>query len=312
LGSRRWKRPGQQRHQGIPNAEGTVGSEQIMIMQQDSAKSKTVARPPASVRLGAVSYLNSRPLIQDLSELLPGSSVELDYPSRLADSLADGEMDVALIPSIEYFRRPGYEIISDACVAARGEVMSVKLYCRVHPGKVRRMALDEGSRTSATLSKVILAERYGSFPESEPLSMDSMTTDSAADAVLLIGDRAMHTPQESFVEVMDLGQMWYDWTGLPFVFAMWVAHKSADTTGVASALNEARDRGLANVTDIAKSESAKLGIAETVALNYLTKNLHYRMTAAERSGLQLFHELASRHNLVNQNANLVFSDFVTA
>ncbi len=174
------------------------------------------------------------------------------------------------------------------------------------------MALDEGSRTSATLSKVILAERYGAFPESEPLSMNSMTTDSSADAVLLIGDRAMHTPEESFVEVMDLGQMWYDWTGLPFVFAMWVAHQAADTPGVASALNEARDRGLENVKEIARTESAKLGIGESVALTYLTKNLHYKMTAAERSGLQLFHELASRHNLVNQNANLIFSDFVTA
>lgn len=270
------------------------------------------AQTPAAVRLGAVSYLNSRPLVENLADLLPESSICLDYPSRLADSLAEGKLDVALIPSIEFFRRPGYEIVSNACVAARGEVMSVKLYCRVHPGEIRRMALDEGSRTSATLSKVILAERYGAFPESEPLSMESMTTDSSADAVLLIGDRAMHTPDESFVEVMDLGQMWYDWTGLPFVFAMWVAHQEADTAGVAAALNEARDRGLTNIEQIAASEAPKLNISKQTALDYLTKNLHYKMTSAERSGLQLFHELASQHNLVNQNANLVFSDFVTA
>lgn len=270
------------------------------------------AQTPAAVRLGAVSYLNSRPLVENLADLLPESSICLDYPSRLADSLAEGKLDVALIPSIEFFRRPGYEIVSNACVAARGEVMSVKLYCRVHPGEIRRMALDEGSRTSATLSKVILAERYGAFPESEPLSMESMTTDSSADAVLLIGDRAMHTPDESFVEVMDLGQMWYDWTGLPFVFAMWVAHQEADTAGVAAALNEARDRGLTNIEQIAASEAPKLNITKQTALDYLTKNLHYKMTSAERSGLQLFHELASQHNLVNQNANLVFSDFVTA
>ena len=270
------------------------------------------AQTPAAVRLGAVSYLNSRPLVENLADLLPESSICLDYPSRLADSLAEGKLDVALIPSIEFFRRPGYEIVSNACVAARGEVMSVKLYCRVHPGEIRRMAFDEGSRTSATLSKVILAERYGAFPESEPLSMESMTTDSSADAVLLIGDRAMHTPDESFVEVMDLGQMWYDWTGLPFVFAMWVAHQEADTAGVAAALNEARDRGLTNIEQIAASEAPKLNISKQTALDYLTKNLHYKMTSAERSGLQLFHELASQHNLVNQNANLVFSDFVTA
>lgn len=267
---------------------------------------------PAMVRMGAVSYLNSRPLIEDLKQLLPGSSIVLDYPSRLADALAKDELDIALIPSIEYFRGSQYQIVSDACVAARGAVMSVKLYCRVHPGDVKRIALDEGSRTSATLAKIILAERYGAFPAAEPLSMDSMTTDSAADAVLLIGDRAMHTPEEDFVEVMDLGQMWYEWTGLPFVFAMWVAQADADIHGIAAVLNEARDRGLKSVDRISSEEAPKLGIAEKTAQTYLTQNLHYKMTSAERSGLQLFHELASRHNLVDNNAHLVFSDLATA
>lgn len=267
---------------------------------------------PAIVRLGAVSYLNSRPLIQDLGLLLPGSSIELDYPSRLAEALGNRNLDVALIPSIEYLRHSGYQIISDACVAARGPVLSVKLYCRVPPGDVRRMALDEGSRTSATLTKVILAERYGAFPVSEPLSMESLTTDSTADAVLLIGDRAMHAPKESFVEVIDLGQMWYEWTGLPFVFAMWVAHQNSDTTGVAQALSEARDRGIAAIGEIAITEAPKLNISRQLAQRYLTNNLHYTMSSAERSGIRLFHELASRHNLVKQNANLVFSDFVSA
>ena len=141
------------------------------------------------LQIGAVSYLNSRPLIEGLDELLPSANLVLDYPSRLADSLADGSLDVALIPSVEYFRRPGYEVVSDACVAARGEVLSVKLYCRVHPGSIRRLALDEGSRTSAALTKVILADRYGVIPKTEPLKMESTTRDSTADAVLLIAER---------------------------------------------------------------------------------------------------------------------------
>ena len=257
---------------------------------------------PAPVRLGAVSYLNSKPLIQDLAELLPGSNITLEYPSRLADSLAAGDLDVALIPSIEFFRNPGHDIISDACVAARGEVLSVKLYCRVHPGDVSRIALDEGSRTSATLARIILAERYGVIPEIEPLSMESLTTDTSADAVLLIGDRAMHTPAEPFFEVMDLGQMWYDWTGLPFVFAMWVARHDADVTGIAAALNEARDRGVTAVRQIAKEEAPKLRISEQLAVEYLTNNLHYRMTSAERSGLELFYQLATQNNLVTHHA----------
>jgi len=264
------------------------------------------------IQIGAVSYLNSRPLIEGLGELLPYANLVLDYPSRLADSLSAGRLDVALIPSVEYFRRPGYEVVSDACVAARGEVLSVKLYCRVHPGKIRRLALDEGSRTSAALTKVILADRYGVIPQTEALRMESTTRDSSADAVLLIGDRAMHDPAESFVEVMDLGQVWYDWTGLPFVFAMWVARQEANTDGIEDILSHARDLGLERIAEIAAEEAPRLGLTESVAYNYLTKNLHYHMTSAERSGLRLFCELAAEHNLVKPDVDIVFRDFVTA
>lgn len=266
----------------------------------------------AQMQIGAVSYLNSRPLIEGLEGLLPSANLVLDYPSRLADALSNGQLDVALIPSIEYFRRPGYEVISDACVAARGEVLSVKLYCRVHPGQIRTLALDEGSRTSAALTKVILAERYGVIPKTEPLRMESTTTDSGADAVLLIGDRAMHSPEESFVEVMDLGQFWYDWTGLPFVFAMWVARREVNTEGVDEALSHARDLGIANVADIAREEAPRLGISETLAHTYLTRNLHYHLTSAERSGLKLFSELAAQHNLVKPNVDIIYRDLITA
>ena len=265
-----------------------------------------------SLQIGAVSYLNSRPLIEGLEGLLPSANLILDYPSRLADALAVGELDVALIPSVEYFRRPGYEVVSDACVAARGEVMSVKLFCRVHPGNIQRLALDEGSRTSAALARVILAERYGVMPQTEPLKMESSTLDSSADAVLLIGDRAMHNPAESFVEIMDLGQFWYDWTGLPFVFAMWVARQEADTDGIEDALSQARDLGRARVCEIAREEAPKLGLTEEVACNYLTKNLHYHLTSAERSGLKLFCELAAQHNLVKSDVDIVYRDLVTA
>lgn len=265
-----------------------------------------------TLQIGAVSYLNSRPLIEGLEQLLPTANLVLDYPSRLADALASGDLDVALIPSIEYFRQPGYEVISDACVAARGHVMSVKLYCRVHPGEIQRLALDEGSRTSAALAKVILAERYGVVARTEPLLMESSTLDSTADAVLLIGDRAMHNPPEAFVEVIDLGQFWYDWTGLPFVFAMWVARQDAATEGVEDALSQARDQGLARILDIARDEAPRLGLSEDVARTYLTKNLHYHLTSAERSGLKLFHELAAQHNLVNPDVDIVYRDLVTA
>lgn len=281
-------------------------------MPGDSGRQKMSAVALNSMKIGAVSYLNSRPLIEGLSDLLPAATLTLDYPSRLADALAVRELDVALIPSVEYFRRPGYEIVSDACVAARGPVMSVKLYCRVHPGMVQRLALDEGSRTSAALAKVILAERYGVEPSTEPLPMDCSAADTTADAVLLIGDRAMHSPPEQFEAVMDLGQMWYDWTGLPFVFAMWVARRETNTEGVDEALSRARDLGLANISHIAKSEAPRLGLSYDTAMTYLTRNLHYHLTSAERSGLRLFCELATQHNLVNPDVDIVFRDLVVA
>ncbi len=270
------------------------------------------AFPEKQLQVGAVSYLNSRPLVEGLSGLLTNGHLKLDYPSRLADQLAAGSLDVALIPSVEYFRRTGYEVVSDACVAARGEVLSVKLFCRVHPGKIRRLALDEGSRTSAALTKVILAEHFGVIPQTEPLRMESSTVDSSADAVLLIGDRAMHNPPESFAEVIDLGQFWYEWTGLPFVFAMWVARQDANTDGIEDVLSQARDLGLANVERIAREEAPRLGLSEDVAYNYLTKNLHYHLTSAERNGLRLFCELAAQHNLVKPDVDIIFRDLVTA
>jgi chorismate dehydratase len=267
---------------------------------------------PAAVRLGAVSYLNSKPLIEDLEDLLPEAEIILDYPSRLSDALAAGQLDVALIPSVEYFRGSGYRIISNACVAARGPVMSVKLYCRVHPGDIRRLAMDEGSRTSAALSRVILAERYGVFPEGEPLPIESSTLTSTADAVLLIGDRAMHEPIEEFVEVMDLGQLWYEWTGLPFVFAMWVAREGADITGIERALDESRDRGVAALHRIADEQAPLLDLSRESATTYLTQNLNYYLASAERSGLELFRQLAQQQDLLQPEALATHSDAALA
>jgi chorismate dehydratase len=189
-----------------------------------SLPSSRSASPQLAV--GAVNYLNSKPLIERLDELLEGhATLRLDYPSRLADDLASGKLDVALIPSIEYFRGRDYEVISDACVAAHGPVLSVKLYSRVPWGDVKSIALDEGSRTSATLARILLAERHGVFPKSAPLPLDHRTEDSSADAILLIGDRAISPPDEQFLGTWDLGEEWFEWTGLPFVFAMWVGSK---------------------------------------------------------------------------------------
>lgn len=250
-----------------------------------------------ALRVGAVSYLNSKPLIEGLAERLPAGKLILDYPSRLADDLAAGKLDVALIPSIEAFGDPDYEIVSDACVASRGPVLSVKLYFRVPPGSVRSLALDAGSRTSAALARIMLAERFGVLPELESLSMGSNLAATTADAVLLIGDRAMQPVDQEFSEIWDLGDEWLRWTGLPFVFAMWVGAESARTSELEQALSESRDAGVTAVRRIAEREAPGLHLGVDTAFRYLTENLHFKLGSPERSGLRLFHELAVQHGL---------------
>ncbi len=333
------------------------------------ASPRTAARPP---RVGAVSYLNSKPLIEGLAGGLPGG-LALDYPSRLAAALAAGSLDVALIPSVEVLRSGGdYEIVSDACVAARGPVRSVKVYFRVPPGEVRTLALDEGSRTSAALARVLLAQRFGVTPATRPLPLDNgwsghgdgidrseelgsgagepsepassapeaspvstrhlltrhrhpslpagtgARDDSAglrrplaevdADAVLLIGDRAMLPIDEPFAAVWDLGEEWVNWTGLPFVFAVWAGREGDVPAGLDRLLAEARDRGVGAIDAIARREAAALGLEPAVAVEYLRRNLHFTLGPAERSGLKLFSQLASAAGLIPGEFDLVYRD----
>jgi chorismate dehydratase len=267
--------------------------------------------PRHRLKIGAVNYLNSKPLIEGLPELLvPVADLRLDYPSRLADDLTAGRLDVALIPSIEYFRGHNYEVISDACVAAHGPVLSVKLYSRVPWGQIRSLALDEGSRTSATLARVMLAERHGVFPKLQPLPLDYRTQDSDADAILLIGDRAILPPAEKFAETWDLGQEWFEWTGLPFVFAMWVAREEATQApqlgDVEEALGHSRDRGVDELNTIARREAPLLGLSLPTTISYLSENLQYHLGSAERNGLKLFYELASKLDLAPEGVDLRF------
>jgi len=260
-----------------------------------------------SARIGAVSYLNSKPLVEGLSDLLPMADVSLNYPSHLADDLAAGRIDVGLIPSVEAFRDPDYEILSDACVATRGPVHSVKLYSHVHPGFIQSLALDEGSRTSAALARIMLHERFGVTPELHPLPLGKNVEHSKADAIVVIGDRAMKPVEQSFETVWDLGEEWAEWTGLPFVFAMWVG-RSGMSFGeeVVRGLAESRDLGISRFETIATRESAKLGIPVEEAEKYLKENLHFRLGSAEQSGLRLFHQLAVQNGLAPEGVDLDF------
>lgn len=254
-----------------------------------------------ALRIGAVSYLNSKPLVQGLPAAVPGAEVRFDLPSRLADELAAGGLDVALVPIIEYLRNPQYQLVSSACVACWGPVLSVKLYFRTSPAEVRRLALDEGSRTSAALAQVLLAKLHGVRPELEQLPIGDSIDDAQADAVLLIGDRAMQTSDERFAEVWDLGDRWCRWTELPFVFAAWVARPDlpVDAEQLGQALDSVRDAGTAAVESIVAAESAKLNLEPSLVRDYLTRYLHFTLDKRERLGVQLYAEHCRELGLVD-------------
>ena len=264
------------------------------------------------LRIGAVNYLNSKPLIEGLSELTPQAELILDYPSRLADNLAAGLLDVALIPSIECVRNRGYEVIPDACVAAHGTVLSVKLYSRVPPDEIRSLALDDGSRSSQVLAQILLAKRFGIEPEVELLPPDLSADATSADAVLLIGDRGIHSGPEQFVVTWDLGEEWWAWTGLPLVFSMWATRAGTMLGEVEEALCRARDLGVERIEQIARREAPLLGIPERVARDYLTKKLDYRLGSPEKAGLSLFCRLAVERGLAPEGGDIVYRNCATA
>lgn len=287
-----------------------AASQPVVVLEAPGHMSQMRSAEPNRIQIGAVNYLNSKPLIEglgdDLSRVAPGAELVLDYPSRLADDLEAGRLDVALVPSIECLRDPDYEVVTNACVATHGPVLSVKLYSRVPITDIGTLALDEGSRTSATLARVLLAEQYGLHPELEPLSLGRSVDATAADAVLLIGDRAMHSLDETFVETWDLGEAWSSWTGLPFVFALWATRRGTPLGQVEDALTAARDRGLKRLDQIAERESRGLGIPAETAAAYLHDNLHFHLGPAERHGMELFQRLAVAQGLASENISLTF------
>ena len=270
---------------------------------------RQTARKSPRLKIGAVQYLNTRPLIYGLS-----NDLFFDLPSRLADRLASGDLDIALIPTIELFHglgradraaaTAGYRVISQACIACRGPVMSVRLFFRTRPERVRSLAVDEGSRTSVALCRILLATRYGLTPELETLPIDAPIEATSADAVLLIGDRAIGPTGGGFQAVWDLGDEWHRATGLPFVFAVWAARPGVDGERAGRLLDAARDRGKANLAAIAAAEAAGHGLTVPQCLDYLSDNLHYDLSQPEQLALERFYGEARKLKLAPTGRNL--------
>jgi len=258
------------------------------------------------IRIGAVNYLNSKPLIYDLARLAPDAELILDVPSRLADRLGEGGLDVALIPAIENFRAGSYSILPNMAIVSSGPVLSVTLFSRQPWPEIRRVALDEGSRTSAVLAQILLRKRYGVQARIEPLPLDRAAEDVDADAVLLIGDRAMRACLPGFAHAYDLGQEWFDWTGLPFVYALWAVREGVELGGIALALEEAKRRGCSRCGMIAHEEAVHLGLDAGFCRRYLANIIRYDLGPREQAGLHHYYMLACELGLARRGVNLCF------
>lgn len=225
-------------------------------------------------RVGSVPFLNAKPLIWALD---PGRvEVLLAPPPKLRELLEAGEIDAALLSSIEYLRnKDRYGYIPGIGICSNGHVDSVRLYHRVDLSKIRTVELDPNSLTANVLAKIILRRRFRLSP---------VFTDRRPDATVVIGDRSFAFADLPFV---DLGAEWKGMTGLPFVFAMWIYRKPLKR-GLGALLQAAKREGLRRVDEIARSESARLKLDRAFCATYLRKYVRYDVGAAERRALTLF------------------------
>ena len=245
------------------------------------------------LRLGAVSYLNTKPLVYGLEAHRDQFDVRFDVPSKCATLLHEGEVDLGLIPAIEYLRGD-YRIVPDVSIASDGEVATVAVFTRKPIARVKTIALDVSSRTSVALTRVLCAKHWRidpTFTAAEP-DLDAML--QRADAALVIGDPAFDVdPATERVDKIDLGSAWNAMTGLPFVYAMWVGRPGAASPAHCRALQEARDRGVGHLREIARDVGAGDPERERRSLEYLRDNLKYGLGDREAAGLRRFHELAA-------------------
>jgi chorismate dehydratase len=256
----------------------------------------------APLRLGVVSYLNAAPTVHGLDRD-PGFRLVRDVPSRVADLLHAGEVDLGLIPSIEY-AAGDYAIVPGIAIGSRGPVRSVNLYHRVPLDAVRRVALDISSRTSVALTRVLLHERLGRDAEYVPSapSMPAMLED--ADAALVIGDHALYF--EGPVDRVDLGEEWLSRTGLPFVFAFWAGPAGVVTPAGVARLQAALAGGLGALAAIASSYNGLGAGRGPVNEAYLRGNIVYAFGEREAAGLREFYRRAHALGLIPRVPELRF------
>ena len=259
------------------------------------------------VRMGAVGYLNARPLTWALDRDPDRWRVRYDVPSVCASLLHEGTVDLGLIPSIEYLQSDEYRFVPGVGIGSRGPVASVALYTRKALGDIRHIALDTSSRTSVTLIQVLCRYHFHIDPTFVPHGPDLAAMTRMCDAGLLIGDPAFDADHGALgLQKVDLGQVWTEMTGLPFIYAAWTGRPAGIDDDVVRALQQARDEGVAAREAIAAEYGAGDASRATRAAIYLRDNVKYGLGAEEAAGLQMFLDLAATMGLGPRRRKLEF------
>ena len=259
------------------------------------------------VRIGVVPYLNAKPLIYGLNHHTDSIELTFEVPSLLPNMLNNDQVDVALIPSIEYFRNDNYAIIPDISISSIGTVESVKIFSKVPIQNIRTAALDKSSSTSCALTKIILKEYYHLSPQYTQWNKQYDISSNDSDAVLLIGDNAMRVIENGYF-TLDMGQAWFEHTGLPFVYAVWVVKRGCYIPGINNLLKSAKETGIRSVKVLSETESKRLQLTQEHCFNYLTNSIRYNLGEEEIKGLQTFYQYAVSLELAPKGVEIVFNN----
>lgn len=241
------------------------------------------------IKVGAVSYLNTKPLIFGFEQGLMKDQIELvnDYPSRIANMLLLDEIDVGLVPVAIIPKLQESHIITNYCIGCDGAVASVCLFSEVPIEQIRKVLLDYQSRSSVALARILIREHWKISPELTDAKEDFRNHISGTTAGLVIGDRALEQRAIS-PYVYDLGQAWNEHTGLPFVFAAWVSNKKLEDPFIES-FNNANKVGLQLIDEVIKRNPGTLFDLK----EYYTHYISYTLDEKKKEGMQLFLEKIS-------------------
>ena len=238
------------------------------------------------IRVGAVSYLNTKPLLYGLQHHAVSESIELieDYPANLARALQDNTIDIGLVPVAVIPSLPKSHIISDYCIGATGPVASVCIFSKVPMEQIQTLYLDYQSKTSVNLARVLLINYWKKEIQLLEAPTNFIGLIDGTAAAVIIGDRALDK-YDSYTFRYDLAEAWIGYTGKPFVFATWVSNKQLDTDFIAS-FNEANALGLANIDTVIEQLSTDYNSYSLQT--YFTKNISYTLDAAKKEGMAQF------------------------